>query len=146
MEIQEITSNTVKTICNEFIASVKNLGKSKNLDIFHKNYIVYNDAWKAWDTLLKLLESWNEPEYKAYAYSLIGKINPISEIAPVSFDPEIKTLEEFYEMQTKHGEFFPFSPNEIIAWDTEYFLIDDFLSPSIVVLNRIDKISKKQAI
>ena len=143
MELREINSNTIKIICNDLTSSVNELGKSKNLDTFHKNYVIYNEAWVAWDTLMKMLESGNESEYKAYAYSLINKFNPVNKSTPVSFDPQIKTLQEFYDSQLKHSSFFPFSPNEIVAWDNEYFIIDDFLSPSVVILNRMDRLHKK---
>lgn len=142
MELKEITSNTVNTISTSLIQSIKDLSKSTDLDTFHKYYLVYNQAWVDWDTMLRLLEIGREVEYKAYAYSLINNVRITNITSGISFDSEVKTLDEFYSIQLKHTDYFPFSPNEIVAWDTEHFIINDFISPSVVVLNRIDKIKK----
>jgi hypothetical protein len=139
MGIEELNSNTVKTISLTLIESMAVLSKSKNLDQFKDNYEFYSEAWKDWNILLSLLETHKEHEYKGYAYSIISKTKVTDKINAVSFDPKIKTLDAFYEKQIKSTNFFPFSPNEIIAWDEDYFIINDFLNPSLVVLNRVDK-------
>ena len=140
MFIAEINSNKVKTICTSLVDSINILSKSKNLDQFYANYKIYDQAWGDWNMLLSLLEKHKEAEYRGYAYSLVNKLNTNAKINAVSFDSDVKSLEEFFQLQLKVGKYFPFSANEIVAWDEQYFIIDDFLSPSVVILNRLDKL------
>jgi hypothetical protein len=140
MLINEINSNTIKTISTSLIDSIIELSKCKNLDSFYRYYMIYDDAWKSWNKMISLLSENKENEYKLYAYSLLGSIGSKPNILTVSFDPNIKTIEDFYAVQTKSGRSFPFSMHEILAWDEKQFIINDFLQSSVVVLNRLDKI------
>jgi hypothetical protein len=142
MVTDEINSNTVKVISNSLIESIQDLSKCKNLDSFYRYYLVYDDAWKTWNTMISFLSNNKEEEYKSYAYSLIENMKTISNVNGVSFDPQIKTVEEFYSLQTSTGRTFPFSAHEIIAWDKTQFMINDFLQSSVVILNRLDKLKK----
>lgn len=139
MELNEIKSNTVKTISTSLLDSITELFKSKDLEIFHANYLIYDLAWRDWKRMMQFLHVNKEPEYIEYSKWLVKDVDVNTKISAISFDEEIKTLEEFIENQTQNTNQFPFFPNEIIAWDTDYFILDDNISQSVLIMVRADK-------
>lgn len=103
------------------------LGKTLN-ELFD-NQQRFLAAYNEWDKLKTELVTSKEIEYVDYMNFLESRnpniINALA-IKNISFDEKLKTVSDFIKSQaTVYEQVFPFSVDEIVAWDENNFILRD---------------------
>jgi hypothetical protein len=91
----------------------------------HTQFISYINEWQQ---LYNFLKSEDEVDYVNYMNHL-QRSNPSIfnnlNLYGISFDEHCKTIDVFIEKQKESAATFPFSNEEIVAWDTDNFILKD---------------------
>lgn len=146
--ISNVSSKNISILWELLSSRALNALNGDSLLELFQNYQEFLILLNEWESLKRKCNKSKEREYENYMNAMESKSSAINKILthkPVVFDPNCTSVTEFIKLQSaKMNNNFVFNEAEILAWDTENFIIRDTVyhemtgNRAIFFLKRID--------